>query len=77
MDFGRALQALKQGKKVARSIRGGYWFMPMVHFNHYHPDGSYPDEQTVMIMAKLKDGGYAPATPYQADLLAEDWRIVE
>ena len=30
-----------------------------------------------MIVAKLKDGGgYAPAQPYQADLLADDWELL-
>lgn len=32
---------------------------------------------TVLIMAKMKDdAGYAPAQPYQADILAEDWEEV-
>ncbi|SHL17431.1 hypothetical protein SAMN05443507_1525 [Alicyclobacillus tolerans] len=30
-----------------------------------------------MIVAYLRDGaGYAPAQPYQQDLLADDWEIV-
>jgi hypothetical protein len=29
-----------------------------------------------MIVAACKDGSFAPATPYQADILAEDWEEV-
>ncbi|MED1948989.1 MW1434 family type I TA system toxin [Brevibacillus centrosporus] len=82
MDFGQALEALKQGHKVKRAHWGGYWFIA---------EGAYCGEvvneeiglcaqhtMNPMIVACLKDnGGYAPAAPYQGDLLAEDWAIVE
>jgi hypothetical protein len=80
MNFGQALGALKEGKKVKRGFWGGYWFIEEVEhwgdntFIPYEP----PTYITKIIMAKLKDNaGYAPAQAYQADLLAEDWEVVE
>jgi hypothetical protein len=84
MNFGQALEVLKQGKKVKRAHWGGYWFIP-------EPNGTYCCEivdkkkgisiqrkMNPMIVACLKDNaGYASATAYQEDLLAEDWEIVE
>lgn len=78
MNFGEALQALKEGKRVRRSIWEGYWYCNTgVEFMHGHSkqfieDGIFD----TIIIAKLKDGSYAPAQPYQADLLSDDWSIV-
>lgn len=76
MTFSQALDLIKQGKKIKRKDWGGYWFIDGV----YKPsDEDYEyDFLGKMIIAKLKDNaGYAPATPYQADLMAEDWEVVE
>ncbi|MFP3414990.1 DUF2829 domain-containing protein [Bacillus sp. SIMBA_074] len=84
MDFGQALGALKEGKKVKREHWGGYWFIS-------ESGGTYCGEQidketglcashnmNPMIVACLASkGGYAPAQAYQADMLAEDWEVVE
>lgn len=83
MKFGQALEALKAGKKVKRKVWGGYWFIQkMTAYRTYEVIEGFLDAkidfETEMIVAKLKDnGGYAPAQPYQADLLAEDWEVVE
>ncbi len=75
-SFSKALELLKQGKSVKRLHWGGYWFIPensIVHetLSHGH---SKVSKMNQMIVACLKDnGGYVPATPYQDDLLAEDW----
>lgn len=73
--FSEALELLKQGKKVKRKHWGGYWYIPKgrVVIN---------DERFILmnetIVACLKDnGGYAPAQPYQEDLLSEDWEEVK
>jgi hypothetical protein len=69
MNFGQAIEALKEGKKVARSIWGGYW---VIEEWDKIDIGSTP-----LIVAYLKDGGFAPAQAYQADILAEDYEIIE
>lgn len=82
MNFGEALAALKEGKKVARSIWGGYWMLVGdAHFSGFSGDtwnGPVTAQFKYIIVAVLKDNKrYAPAQPYQEDLLAEDWRIVD
>jgi Protein of unknown function (DUF2829) len=73
MDFSKALEAIKRGKKVKRAHWGGYWFMPASE--PYIESEEAPMKP--MIVASLKDnGGYVPATTYQEDLLADDWLIV-
>lgn len=83
MNFGEALQALMNGKKVKRSIWSGYWY-----YSHKakllttpldNEGAVYREDNTLdIIVAVLKDnGGVAPAQPYQSDLLADDWQIVE
>lgn len=73
MTFSEALEELKKGKKIKRSFWGGYWkitwFTPLFAPHH--------DDDFSMIVAKLVDGTYAPAMPYQTDLLADDWEVVE
>jgi hypothetical protein len=81
MNFGEALEHLKQGKKIRRSIWGGYWEL---HYNvHLNSDGDRVDQKKErhldqLIVAVLRDNkGIAPAQTYQEDILAEDWLIVE
>lgn len=85
MDFGKALVALKQGKKVARKgWNGANMFAYLV------PGGSYKSETDV---AKKEFGDYTEYNPYLAlktvtgkvstwapsgsDALAEDWEILD
>lgn len=72
MNFGQALEELKKGKKVKRSFWGGYWFISKVPVDTELTEWIEP-----FIIARLKDGGWAPAQPYQGDLLANDWEVVE
>lgn len=73
MTFSEALEAVNNGSYVTRAVWGGYWFMdiPLLENNgkkcHMQP----------MIIAKLKTGELVPAQPYQQDLLAKDWQIIE
>ena len=78
MTFGQALELLKEGKKVKRKDWGGYWFLAKDLYLTQDPKVLTLDFKEGLIVACLKDnGGYAPAQPYQADLLAEDWEVVE
>lgn len=80
--FEEALKRIKEGKKVKRAHWGGYWFIKDgVHFD-ICADKDIGLWQEVymkpMVIAQLKDNsGLVPATPYQEDLLAEDWSEVE
>lgn len=68
MDFGDAIKAIKNGHCVKREDWGGFWYLPN--------DEPQVNDQPMnkMIVAVLKDeGGYAPASPYMADMLADDW----
>ncbi|MFT8930027.1 MAG: MW1434 family type I TA system toxin [Sporolactobacillus sp.] len=77
MAFSEALIALKDGKKVKRHDWGGYWFYTS-GLSGWEPNGTTRVIMNSMIVAKLKNnGGYVPATPYQEDLLADDWEVVE
>lgn len=74
LNFGQALMWLKEcpGARLKRKDWGGFWYMGY-SVNEY----GQVDLRNKIIMAKLKDGGYAPAQPYQADLLATDWELIE
>jgi hypothetical protein len=65
MSFGDAVNALHEGRKVSRSIWEGYWVI------------EDREEFGEVIVAYLKDGGKAVAQPYNQDMLALDWRVVE
>ena len=74
--FDKALQLLKEGKRVKRKAWGGYWFIPKQSFLIDDEPNEWANVKNFnrMIVARLKDkGGYAAATPYQEDLLATDW----
>lgn len=68
MDFGDAIKAIKNGHRVKREDWGGFWYLPN--------DEPQVNDQPMnkMIVAVLKnESGYAPASPYMADMLADDW----
>lgn len=79
LTFGEALSAIKKGKMVTRGIWDGYWYMESITFdgNEGRNKGFRVIQNKYVIMAKLKSGEYAVASPYQSDLLAEDWMIVK
>lgn len=81
MNFGQAIEALKEGKQVTREIWGGYWFLAKNPRAEQKMDSGYDRAfsfENGLIVSVLRDnGGCAPAQPYQADILAEDWKIVE
>ena len=69
MNFGEALEELKQGKKITREVWRGYWELSSLE--------STKGYAFDIITAHLKDGGVEPAQAYQQDMLAEDWKVVE
>lgn len=78
LSYPEAMYALiKQGKKVTRKIWGGYWYMERIEYKGDNEPQNVESVFHKVIMAKLKNGGYAVATPYQDDMLATDWMVVE
>jgi len=76
MNFGQAIEALKDGKKVAREGWNGAGM---------HLEAQFPDERSkmthpylFMTIPECKEGTRRlPWQPAQVDLFAEDWQIVE
>lgn len=85
MNFGEALQALKEGKKVERAGWNGkgmfLYHVPAqsypaateiakAHFGDMVPYGAY-------IAMKTAQSNVVPWLASQTDILAEDWQIVD
>lgn len=86
VNFGQALEALKEGKKVARSgWNGKGMWLKLVNPSHY-PDGmnsayigfegmSY--ELLSWIGMKTADNKFVPWFASQTDMLSGDWVVIE
>ncbi|MFJ8247261.1 MW1434 family type I TA system toxin [Peribacillus asahii] len=73
LTYGQAMDKLMiHGKKVTRAVWGGYW-----EVQHVGNISGSPSWMGKFIVAVLKDGGYAMASPYQEDMFATDWMVVE
>lgn len=87
MDFGKAIEALKEGKKVSRSgWNGKGMFLFLVPGSTFQVNrapllGIYPEGTTINycphIDMKTADDKIVPWLASQTDVLAEDWGIVE
>ena len=87
MDFSAALQAVKAGKRIAREGWNGkdmfLFLVPGSVFTVNRPPllGIYPEGTKVSYHAhidmKTAQGYVVPWLASQADLLSEDWLIVE
>ena len=80
MNFGLAIEALKQSKKVARkgwNGKGMYLYLADGKLlTQEIGDGSYPFTDSIVM--KTADNRYCIGwLASQTDMLAEDWRIVE
>ena len=87
MNFGSALQALKNGQKVARegwNGKGMFLFLvpgSVFKVNRAPLLGIYPEGTEITyrphIDMKTVDGEIVPWVASQTDVLAEDWCVVE
>lgn len=72
MNFGQAIEALKQDKKVAREGWNG---------KNMYLELQRPDEHSKMTLPYIYMytalGDYVPWVASQTDTLSEDWTIVE
>lgn len=86
MNFGQALEALKQGEKVARNGWNGkgmfLFLVPGSKFEVNRPPllGIYPEGTMISYHAhvdmKTAQGDIVPWLCSQTDMLAEDWEIL-
>lgn len=86
MNFGKALEALKNGKKVARTgWNGSGMFAYIVPANAYPANteaaksffGEQPVPYRAYFALKTAQDDVATWVPSGSDILAEDWIIVE
>lgn len=87
LNFGEALTAIKEGKKVRRSGWNGkdmfIFLVPGSTFKVNRPPllGIYPEGTEIQyhghIDMKTAQGYVVPWLASQADLLDEDWEIIE
>lgn len=86
MNFGKAIKLLKKGNKLARIGWNGKGM-----FLYYVPAASYPPSTEIAkkafnnedvpygayIAIKTAQGNVIPWCASQADILAEDWEVIE
>lgn len=88
MDFGKALEALKAGRRVQRAGWNGkgMWialqkgYPDGIQINHNTAEATGIPEGTVCrfapyLMLRTAQGDFAPWTASQTDVLAEDWDV--
>lgn len=76
MNFGQALEALKQGEKVARAgWNGKGMWLRLVDPDE--AEANYVYEKLPYIEMKTADNKLVPWLASQTDMLAEDWTIAE
>lgn len=91
MNFGQGLEALKEGKKIARSGWNGkgmwlqivkpsipkeYESEQYMEFTNYRVTGFHEDNLLSWIGMKTADNKFVPWLASQTDVLAEDWVLV-
>ena len=84
MDFGKALEALKQGKRVRRSFwLGRGFYLYYVPKNHYSAVTEHAKKEFGTLvpydayLAVKTDHSVVPWTPSHQDLIEEDWEILD
>lgn len=81
MNFGKAIESLKEGKKVARSgWNGKGMWLTLVRAWDYNPNGHNSPagiEKLPWIGIKTADYKFVPWLASQTDVLAEDWVEVD
>lgn len=78
MNFSQALEAVKNGEKIARSgWNGKDMFIEMVKKPYTIETEDSISTSQLFIHMKTAGGTYVPWVASQTDLLAEDWEIVK
>lgn len=72
MNFGDAIQALKNGKRVARA----WWNGKNMYLELQHPD-EHSKMTLPYIYMRTVQGDFVPWLASQTDVLSDDWITVE
>lgn len=72
MNFGQAIEAMKQGKRVQRAGWNGKGMWLAIQFPDTHSKMSLP-----YIYMSTVTGDLVPWLASQTDMLSEDWSVVE
>jgi hypothetical protein len=78
MNFGKALEQLKSGNKIARSgWNGKGMWLKLIESDDYRTFGTGIEETLPWLGMKTADNKFVPWLASQTDVLAEDWEVVE
>lgn len=79
MDFGAALEFIKQGQKVTRfgwNGKGMWLILTKMHTHTPIEQGGEKHQYVPFITMKTTDDKFVPWLASQTDILAEDWMVV-
>jgi len=82
MNFGKAIEKLKVGKKVARQgWNGKGMFLKLIDSGGYSIREPIVDDKILSLLSwigmKTADNSFVPWLASQTDMLAEDWVVIE
>jgi hypothetical protein len=82
MDFGDAIRALKEGKRVARAGWNGkgMWLAHVTSYNYLQGEATTQAlglELLPWVGMKTADQKFVPWLASQTDILSEDWVVVD
>ncbi len=78
VDFGEAIKALKQGKKVTRKgWNGKGMFLYYVPANKYPASGNIKETMQGVFENDLAQDNVTPWLASQTDVLSEDWFVLD
>jgi len=77
LNFSKALEALKNGHKIARfGWNGKGMWLYLIEASDYELKKDIPFDSLAWIGMKTADNKFVPWLASQSDLLAEDWETV-
>lgn len=79
MNFGQAIEALKEGKRVSRAGWNGkgMWLQLIENYQIGYDPHLLGRKLLQWIGMKTADGSFVPWLASQTDMLAEDWGVVQ
>lgn len=77
LNFSKALEALKSGKRIARTGWNGNWWLILITKGDPNSDPNIPEANLPSwIGMKTPHTSFIPCSLTHVDILAEDWEIL-